>query len=469
MEKANLQTPPRMGEAGGIFTASVQDDYSGDSARQFDTADELEEDIVTLPLDIDGRRYDYVPWGSDDDTPLKLRHLIADNMVTSQGMSFGILCCYGQGLRIVNRDESRSDATDPEIRRWCLSNSLHETFMEMATDMKYYYMAVTELILTGDRSKIARVGHLDACFCRLEKRDERGRIGHVFYGDFRQGRQPRRAVAIPLLDPHDPLGDLEVRLGLKPDPDTGLRRKPEKGFRYAVVSRMPTPGCRYYPEPYYMSIFRDHWYDIYRLIGIGKKYMIKNTSAPRLQIEVHEDYWQNLCDYEGILDSRQRKARIDQEHQNLVDFVCGPKNAGKAMITNYYVDPNGKENRMVRVMDLASGSGKEGGDWSDDMEEASNALCFALGVHPNLIGATPGKSQMNNSGSDKRELFTLKQATERPFHDIMAEPFHLVLHFNHWADRFSIDVPMIELTTLDKHTSSEEKRGQTPQPPERGE
>lgn len=49
------------------------------------------------------------------------------------------------------------------------------------------------------------------------------------------------------------------------------------------------------------------------------------------------------------------------------------------------------------------------------MSEASNALCFAHGVHPNLVGATPGKSQMNNSGSDKRELFTLKQALEKPW------------------------------------------------------
>lgn len=45
---------------------------------------------------------------------------------------------------------------------------------------------------------------------------------------------------------------------------------------------------------------------------------------------------------------------------------------------------------------------------------------------------------MNNSGSDKRELFTLKQAMEKPFHDIMAKPWHVILHFNGWAENIPL-------------------------------
>ena len=86
------------------------------------------------------------------------------------------------------------------------------------------------------------------------------------------------------------------------------------------------------------------------------------------------------------------------------------------------------------------------------MSEASNALCFSFGVHPNLVGATPGKSQMNNSGSDKRELFILKQSLEKPCHDIMLKPYHVILHYNKWSERnITVDVPMIELTTLDEN------------------
>ena len=34
----------------------------------------------------------------------------------------------------------------------------------------------------------------------------------------------------------------------------------------------------------------------------------------------------------------------------------------------------------------------------------------------------------------------------------MAKPYHVVAHYNGWSDRdITVDVPMIELTTLDKN------------------
>ena len=34
----------------------------------------------------------------------------------------------------------------------------------------------------------------------------------------------------------------------------------------------------------------------------------------------------------------------------------------------------------------------------------------------------------------------------------MAKPWHVILHYNLWADKnITVDVPMIELTTLDKN------------------
>lgn len=444
-----IVVPTTIARSSAVDMASVSDQYGSDSSSVFD---EDTDNIASCKvITIDGHQYEYVPYGDDDDMPATVRRLIGDNMVTAQGMAFDIMACYGQGIRFVNRDEKKTDTTDPDIRRFCLRNSVHECFMEQATDMKYYFFTVTEIILSGDQNKIVQVRHLESCYCRFEKA-RKGKIEHVFYGDFSNHNIPASAVAIPLLNQYDPLGDLFVRLGREPDPLTGKVLKPTREHKFAVVCRMPTPGFRYYPIPYYMSIFRDNWYDIYKLIGLGKKFMIKNTSAPRVQIEVHDDYWDRVCDIENITDPEKRVQRIIQERQNIIDFVCGPENAGKAIITHYYVDPNGKENRMVRIINLSEGK-KEGGDWSDDMSEASNALCFALGVHPNLIGATPGKSQMNNSGSDKRELFTLKQALEKPFHDIMAKPWHLILHFNGWDDKHTVDVPMIELTTLDKNVS----------------
>ena len=437
---------PAVEIGGGDFKAStVNEQYGSDTATVFD--EDTVFDVNFKPLEIKGKSYNYIPYGDDDDMPGKIRRLIGDNMVTAQGMAFDILACYGQGLRFVNRDDISKTADDEEIRKFCLRNSIHECYMEQATDMKYYYFTVTEIILSGDMNKIVKIRHLESCYCRFEQA-RNGRIEHVFYGDFGGNTSLTKVVAIPLLDLYDPLGDLLVRLGREPDPKTGKMLKTTNEHKFAIACRMPTPGFRYYPLPYYLSIFRDHWYDIYKLIGLGKKYLIKNTSAPRVQIEVHDEYWQRVCQAENIIDPEKQVERIKEERQKIINFVCGPENAGKAILTHYYVDPNGKECRMVRIYDLTEGR-KQGGDWSDDMSEASNALCFALGVHPNLIGATPGKSQMNNSGSDKRELYTIAQALQKPYHDLLFTVHNLIIRFNDWKGAYP-DCPFIMLTTLDE-------------------
>lgn len=48
--------------------------------------------------------------------------------------------------------------------------------------------------------------------------------------------------------------------------------------------------------------------------------MIKNTSAPRIQIEVHEDYWDNVCDNEMISDPDKRKERKEKEKRDIIEF-----------------------------------------------------------------------------------------------------------------------------------------------------
>ena len=417
----------------------------------------FDEKLTTNPITIGGINYEYVPYGDDDQLPFKVMERIGENMVTSQCQLFNVQACYGQGVRFIDR-ETREDTQDAAIRDFCLRNSLHELYLEQVTDMKFFFTTITKIILSRDHKQIVQVRHKEMCYCRFARLASKKRFEYVLYGDWRESApDPNNIEVLPMLDFYDPLGDLMVRMGKGPDPKTGEKRnapKDGKDCEFAIVCRMPTPGRQVYSRPYYFSAFRDSWFDIYELIGIGKRFMIQNTSAPRLQIEVHDDYWDVVCDNDGITDEDERKERIKKEKQNIIDFVCGPKNAGKALISGYYVDPSGKEHSMVRVVNLNQGK-KEGGDWADDMQEAANTLCFDFGVHPNLIGATPGKSQMNNSGSDKRELFTMKQALEKPFHDVMMKPYHVILHYNEWSENVTVDVPMLMLTTLDENKDAE--------------
>ena len=41
-----------------------------------------------------------------------------------------------------------------------------------------------------------------------------------------------------------------------------------------------------------------------------------------------------------------------------------------------------------------------------------------------------GKTQSNNSGSDKRELYTIAQALQKPYHDLLFTMHRIIMKFN---------------------------------------
>lgn len=415
-------------------------------------------DIFDEDADITARRvpgydsYQYMPFGHDDQLPFNLIRMIGGDEIMSQNKLFNVLTCYGAGLKYIDR-KTNQESDNEEVARFAMRNSLNEFHIEQSTDMKYFFYSVAVVILNKERSKIVQVRHKEACFCRFEKADRNGRINHVFVANWRKpsALSKKDVEVITLLNEKDPLGHLEVLMGREPGTD-GLKKVRTNEYKFAILMRFPTPGHQYYPIPYYTAIFRGDWWDIKRLIGRGKKAKLRYSSAVKYQVEIHKDYWFNLCNDEGITDPLKIKERIKKEKENIREFVTGIENSGKMWITGFYTDPHNNEVHMVRINKIDTT--KEGGDWSEDIQEAANMTCYGDNIHPNLVGATPGKSQSNNSGSDKRELFTLKQSLEQAFHDMMAKVHNVIIYYNGWNKIVKPTVPLIMLTTLDNHNDA---------------
>jgi hypothetical protein len=320
--------------------------------------------------------------------------------------------------------------------------------------MKHFFFTVSVIILSKDGGKIVQLRHKEACHTRFETcNPKNGQIERLFYANWENNTPEEDEIeVIPVLDIWDPLGDLEIRMGKKPG-SKGQKQTPAKDRKFAIINTFPIAGCKYYPFAYYWSVFLSGWYDIKQMIPAGKKAKFRNQTGIKYHVEVHRDYWENICREEKITDPEKKAARVKTEKENIKNFCTGIENSGKLWITGYYVDPNGKEIKMVRI-NLIDNS-KEGGDWIEDSEEASNMICYADNIHPSLVGAAPGKSKNSFSGSVQRELFTMKQALEKPYHDILLEPLFVIKEYNGWKD-FTYDVPVITLTTLDKGKDAEE-------------
>lgn len=420
------------------------------------SAPETEHELL---LTTGGNTYTAIAWGDDNQLPYKLKRYVECNSVMSQNKFFNIQTCYGRGLEYMDlktRGEKKPLPTSsPSVLRFLVRNNMKRFFAEQITDMKYYFFCVCVVILNRERTKIVRLVHKDACHIRFEKADSRGHIGHVFFANWKDNDHPEDIEVIPLLNEQDPLGDLLARSGREPDALGMFRRMPANETKFAIVCRMPTVGCMYYPIPYYTASLRDGWYDIYSILTSAKRAKLKNGSNIRYHVEINTQFWDARAQGQGIsVGSKEYKQMKQAFIEQLKSYLCGSKNSDKMMWSEFETLLDGQERHYIKINVVDTS--KAGNEYNDDVAEASNVLCYGDNVHPNLAGATPGKSQMNNSGSDKRELFTMKQALETMPHDMMMTVHNCIIYFNDWDELVYADVPMIMLTTLDKNTDAKE-------------
>lgn len=405
---------------------------------QVNSASVFKEDIDILPVSISDK-LQYMPWGGDNNMPYDILQLIEDDETLSTCQMFNAEVCYGSGL-VYNCNDA-DNVTREQVQEFLMDNDLASYFLGACQDLKHFGFAVSVVILSNDATKIVRVVRKEACYCRFAPADKYGRIPQVLYANWRKCVTDEKQVeAIELLDMAAPWHNLKQRIANR-----------TKCRKFAVLSRVPTPDSTYYPIPHYASLFRGKWYNIKQLIGIAKESKLKNSAPIKYQIEISQKYWESIFRSEGITDRRKQQKRIVEEKQSILDFLTGAENSGKAWFSTFYITPDGKEQHDVVIHKIEDS--KEGGDWSTDIQEAVNMICFTMRVHSNLVGSVPGKAQTNNSGSDKRELYTIAHALQKPYHDLLFNVHRIIIRFNGWRG-VRPDSPFIQLTTLDEHADA---------------
>ena len=414
--------------------------YDARAAFTVNSSSVFKEDVDIVPVVIDDT-LSYVPWGGDNNMPFDILKLIEDDETLSTCQMFNAEVCFGSGLRYDTC--LASAAVKSEVEDFFLDNDIASYYLGVCQDFKHFGFAVSVIILSRDGTKIVRLLRKEACYCRFAPAGKDGRITRLLYANWRKCIASRSDIeVIEMLDATAPWRDLQDRLAK----NTTCRK-------FAVVSRIPTPDSTYYPIPYYASLFKGKWYNIKQLIGLAKESKLRNSAPIKYQIEISQKYWESIFRSEGITDRRKQQERIVQEKQSILDFLTGAENSGKAWFSTFYVTPDGKEQHDVVINKIDDS--KEGGDWSTDIQEAVNMFCFTMRVHSNLVGSVPGKSQSNNSGSDKRELYTIAQALQKPYHDLLFTVHRIIIRFNGWKGVVP-DCPFIQLTTLDEHADAKQ-------------
>ena len=428
------------------------EDIPGITARaafQLRTSAVFKEDGDITPVVVNDN-LSYMPWGGDNQMPYNVIDLIESDETLATCQLFNAEVCFGSGLvydttligeaALQGKEPERSIADS--VEEWLLDNDLASYWLGVCQDFKHFGFAVSVVILNNEGTKIVRLLRKEACYCRFAVADKSGRIPKILYANWRSLSAPQEIEVIELLDPASPWRDLQERIA------SGSRCR-----KFAMLTRVPTPDSTYYPIPHYAALFKGKWYNIKQLIGIAKEAKLKNSAPIKYQIEISAKYWEGIFRAEGITDRRKQQERIVKEKQSILDFLTGAENSGKAWFSTFYITPDGKEQHDVVINKIDDA--KEGGDYATDIQEAINMICFTLRVHSNLVGSVPGKAQTNNSGSDKRELYTIAQALQKPYHDLLFTVHRIIIRFNGWQG-VKVDCPFMQLTTLDEHTDAKQ-------------
>jgi len=391
------------------------------------------------------------PWGSDNNAPKNIIDKVDKSEVVGSNLLFNTQSAYGMGpkpyKRILENGKVKEyqELFEGQEAEFFEDNDVGLYFLEQLNDMNYFWNTFPEIVLNEQRNKIVSLQSKEAAFSRWTKADAKGSVKHVYSTKWPSPRAGEYTVT-EVLNEFNPYSDLIIR------------SSKDSNFIYPVY--MPSPGRPYYSNAPWWSIFNSGYYDHSVSVPQLKNAILKNKLGIKFIIYVSDKYFSNIFEKEGI-DSNNKeatRARIEQEKANFTNFLTGSAGVAKSLMAlkrTLQTATGSKEEKDIEIEEIKNDL--SGGELIPDMEEVNNVICYAMGVHPSLVGAVPGKNKGGFSGSDKRELFLIKQALTRPLVDRILRPFNLIKRFNKWDKNTVIMVPEYVFTTLDKNKSGKEE------------
>lgn len=403
------------------------------------------------------------PWGTDNREPERLAALVQSNPLLAAAVEFKAALLAGDGVVPVRRalEGDRWRYTPcyeyEEVNAFLEDNDIDRFIAEQAVDAVVLGNVFPEFVLSGDHSRIAELNHLEGATSRLESAAPGGRIYHHYYAAGWAGSAafPEGMIVTPVLPPRRTAETLRCWMGLAEDP-TGRHRARPRVHRYVLPAALPGPGRGYYGRPGWTALRASGWLDFATAIPTYKKAVLDNGTIIRYHVRIHPDFWRGYYASQDAQTPDEQRAAREAWLGELDAFLGDPGNTGKAFISEK-VTMGGELASLIDIEPIRTPT--PGGELLADVEETSNIIAYGMGIHPSLIGASPGRSK-TISGTEARELFIIKQAMIQSLRHRLLRPLHIVKRVNGWPDDIHFRIANLELTTLDQNTGARRSIGQ---------
>lgn len=415
------------------------------------------------PINKKGKLIKFVKRGNNNKQPVEVMEKVYLNSTLGANVQFNSKMAYGDGIMVVKKERDpvtkeiniveQLPSEQPDIFQFLLDNNYNNATQEWANDIVVFFESYAEFIFARDNkttSKIVQLNPIESVNSRLSKADDvTGLIEyHGYSTKWHESSQPD-LKATPLLDRRTPIRDLKVKRG-KSMNLRGVKLVP-KDVSYMLQLMQPTPGRYYNGKPYWWAIFESGLFDFACAIPKLRKALIQNQMILKFHVTIHKDFWVKLFKSEGIpdTDTKLKVARRKKFLKDMNDFLSGEENAGKSFVSEFDYDKiKGFETQDIIIKPIDNKL--SGGEYLKDSQEVTDAICYAMEIHPSIIGASGNSGSIN--GTEARELFIIKQAMMKPIRDLLVLPLYIVKEINGWDADIHFVVPNIMLTTVDKGT-----------------
>lgn len=388
------------------------------------------------------------------------KELLNDLVGMDQTTDYGrrLFALLSSELQELETDYAEWKASLPEIELFIENNNLDQHFQKcMAEDVHLDIYFPTVGLARGaagtwGNPKIVSIGFLDACCVRFEERDENWNIPHAFYSErWRDNIFPSKEGTItvkcedvaPYPTQMPEHGFSTITEYVKKNKRTKVE---ERDLWWVCPQYNPGTTKLYYPQAAWLSIFPSQVYRYAYTLIYDKAIAKKNSVMWGKILYVNTSFLEKVFMQKGIEgDEDAQNEYRNNLYSRVEEFLKKRSNNGKLLIMDSYTSSDEKQLiDSVRIVDVPQASEK---DSDSSLQIATSAVFFALGVHPALVGATPGSTA--SSGTFQRELHLLKVTQLSPRQRRYLAWLNGIARFNKWPRHATFVIKQATLSTLD--------------------
>ena len=365
--------------------------------------------------------------------------------------------------------------TNKEVQKFMQDSNLDLVNTHLASDMSHYGICFPELQLDKQASnpddttwtpKIIGINHHGCCTTRLERMDKQNRINYVYVSNAWLDSSVKdvddsNIAAIPALDPYRPVESLSEKIrntrirAYNGQKNANGKYKSERPTHFVLPCYYPSPGRPYYPDVAWQSILKGDVYKYTSTIIENRAIAKENSNSAGKIIYIHTEYLAKLYMQEKVEKVEDKHNLRDQMWQEINQFLQDKQNNGQTILSFTFIGSDGKEHDAWRIVDVPINSVNEAEANKTELEELSNVIFLALGIHSVLIGNSIGSS--SSGGTQQREMYELKKLLSVPTQRLILKPYYVARDFNGWDSHLEWEIGQMTLTTLDRNKNGMEE------------